>query len=401
MSLLGTSWDDPKTAAILGLAGGLLQGNAGAGIQQGLLGAQRQSQINTQNQRQAAADAREAEQFGIQKQQWQAQADALKQKAFNEAQVRALLPKLASGEIDAQTAIAAGIPIELVKGIKEAPNLGRSKVARTAETMGPDGQKQIVQLDEYGQPVGQGMAGYVAPQLVNLGDRQVFTTPTAGAAFNVGMSPADRERIAQGWASNNIARQRLDLDRNQGQYQFNADLGGYVPKAPGGQFVPLQGAPNAGQPKLTEGEAKNTLYLGQMRDASKTLSQLESQGITARPAQVAATGSPYTNWLAGSDAQQVAQTQRQWAEAYLRAKTGAAATQGEVENNIRTFFPVVGDSAKVIEQKRIARQQAEKDMETPAGRGASRVTSAPSQSTSMPAAPGKLGSGSFRILSVE
>lgn len=216
MSLLGTSWDDPKTAAILGLAGGLLQGNAGAGIQQGLLGAQRQSQINTQNQRQAASDAREAEQFGIQKQQWQAQADALKQKAFNEAQVRALLPKLASGEIDAQTAIAAGIPIELVKGIKEAPNLGRSKVARTAETMGPDGQKQIVQLDEYGQPVGQGMAGYVAPQLVNLGDRQVFTTPTAGAAFNVGMSPAERQRIAQGWASNNIAQQRLAFDMTGG-----------------------------------------------------------------------------------------------------------------------------------------------------------------------------------------
>lgn len=46
MSLFGTSWDDPKTAAIMGLAGGLLQGNAGAGLQQGLLGYQRQAQIN-------------------------------------------------------------------------------------------------------------------------------------------------------------------------------------------------------------------------------------------------------------------------------------------------------------------------------------------------------------------
>lgn len=59
MSLFGTSWDDPKTAAIMGLAGGLLQGNAGAGLQQGLLGAQRQSQLNAQNARQAKMDARE------------------------------------------------------------------------------------------------------------------------------------------------------------------------------------------------------------------------------------------------------------------------------------------------------------------------------------------------------
>lgn len=64
MSFFGTSWDDPKTAAIMGLAGGLLQGNAGAGLQQGLLGYQRQSQLNRataaedrQNARQDRLDA--------------------------------------------------------------------------------------------------------------------------------------------------------------------------------------------------------------------------------------------------------------------------------------------------------------------------------------------------------
>jgi anti-sigma28 factor (negative regulator of flagellin synthesis) len=230
MSFFGTSWEDPKTAAIMGLAGGLLQGNAGAGLQQGLLGYQRQAQINNQNQRLSAADAREAEQFGIQKQQWQAQADAAKAKQFNEQRVRELLPKVATGELDAASAIAGGVPADLVKAIKEAGNLGRSKVARTAEVMGPNGQKQIVQLDEFGQPVGEGMAGYVAPQLVNLGDRQVFTTPQAGAAFNVGMSPADRQRIAQGWASQNIAQQRLAFDMQGGAE-------GMKPKLVDGQWV--------------------------------------------------------------------------------------------------------------------------------------------------------------------
>lgn len=66
MSLFGTSWDDPKTAAIMGLAGGLLQGNAGAGLQQGLLGYQRQSAINNQNARQQKLDARDDEQYAKQ-----------------------------------------------------------------------------------------------------------------------------------------------------------------------------------------------------------------------------------------------------------------------------------------------------------------------------------------------
>ena len=56
MGLLGTSWDDPKTAAIMGLASGLLQGNVGAGLQMGLQGHQRQSQLNRENTRQEARD---------------------------------------------------------------------------------------------------------------------------------------------------------------------------------------------------------------------------------------------------------------------------------------------------------------------------------------------------------
>lgn len=66
MSLFGTSWDDPKTAAIMGLAGGLLQGNAGAGLQQGLLGYQRQSAINNQNDRQQKLDMRADEDYAKQ-----------------------------------------------------------------------------------------------------------------------------------------------------------------------------------------------------------------------------------------------------------------------------------------------------------------------------------------------
>lgn len=146
--------------------------------------------------------------------------------------------------------------------------------------------------------------------------------------------------------TNAVATERLNFDRAGG--------------------VAAAGGANG---KLTEAEGKNTLYLSQMRDASNTLDTLEK----ASPVMVAATGSPYTNWMAGKNAQKVGQTQRQWAEAYLRAKTGAAATAGEVDNNIRTFFPVVGDDDETIAQKAAARKQAENDMEIPAGRGADRA----------------------------
>lgn len=229
MSLFGTSWDDPKTAAIMGLAGGLLQGNAGAGLQQGLLGAQRQSQLNAQSQRMMAQDAMEAEKFGFQKKQWQADLDAKQRASFDAERVRDILGKVVTGEVDAPTAIAAGVPADLIKAVKESKDYGRPKGTRQIEVDDGKGGKRIALVDDYGQEVA-GYAGYVPPQLVNLGDRQVFTTPTAGAAFKVGMSPSERDASARGWASNRLAQDRFAFDQQGGAE-------GMKPKLVDGQWV--------------------------------------------------------------------------------------------------------------------------------------------------------------------
>lgn len=396
MSLFGTSWEDPKTAAIMGLAGGLLQGNAGAGLQQGLLGYQRQAQINNQTARQSKYDAREDEEFALKKTEAQRKIDSDKL-------MRETL-KQAATELQAGTfnpAKYAGVlPAETLKGFVEMPNWGRSEVARTVKGVGPDGREYEYREDKYGQRMGDALPQYRAPLMQDLGGQVAALDPYTlqpKAQFGKSMTPDGRAADARGWASNDLARQRLEMDRGQGQYQFNADLGGYVPKAPGGQFVPLAGAPNAGAPKLTEGEAKAGLYLGQMRSATDTLGQLDKRGVTARPELVALAGSTIGNYLAPKEAQQIAQVRNQWSEAYLRAKTGAAATQGEVDLNNRTFFPQPGDSQAVIEQKAQARIQAEMDMQMPAGRAAQRTQIAPQPQPKQ----GQLGSGSFRILSVE
>lgn len=166
-------------------------------------------------------------------------------------------------------------------------------------------------------------------------------------------------------ASNKPERQAQIIQTDSGPMQL---VNGQAVPIMGPDGKPVRGttAGAGGSKPLTEGQAKGSLFLGQMRSATTELDKLP----TVSPVSTAMTGNTMTNWAAGKDAQKVAQLQNQWAEAYLRAKTGAAATEGEVKGNIRTFFPVVGDGPEVIKQKNQMRRQAEQDMIPTAGPGA-------------------------------
>jgi hypothetical protein len=103
-----------------------------------------------------------------------------------------------------------------------------------------------------------------------------------------------------------------------------------------------------------------------MQSASREFDQIQSEGFvpgaTTSQAQVELAGTPLRA-LANPLAQRAQQSQAQWAESYLRYKTGAAATEGEVKRNINTFFPKIGETdPKVIEQKARMRKQAEEDV---------------------------------------
>lgn len=126
---------------------------------------------------------------------------------------------------------------------------------------------------------------------------------------------------------------------------------------------------------LTESEAKGSLYYSQMSGAREEISRLVGFDVDSLANQMAvrAANRDSTNWLAPEKAQQYNQAAQQWAEAYLRVKTGAAATEGEVKNNARTFFPQPGDSVAVINQKNRMRTAAEADVGIVAGRGRSQV----------------------------
>jgi len=80
---------------------------------------------------------------------------------------------------------------------------------------------QIVTLDKSGNVLGEGRQGYVAPQLVDTGDKKQFVTPQAGQSFNVGLSPYQNQSLNLRGESNAILR-----DGNQVQRENNIILGG-------------------------------------------------------------------------------------------------------------------------------------------------------------------------------
>ena len=124
---------------------------------------------------------------------------------------------------------------------------------------------------------------------------------------------------------------------------------------------------------LTEAQGKASAFQSQMVSASNAVKGLEAAGFdpTSFKSQTAVRLAGGTaNPLVPVTAQQYKQAQDQWSEAYLRFKTGAAATEPEVLRNNRTFFPVFGDKPDQIAQKALAREQAERDIGIAAGRGA-------------------------------
>lgn len=149
------------------------------------------------------------------------------------------------------------------------------------------------------------------------------------------------------------------VDVNTGQPVF------FQPSKTGGAPTIVPGVAPEGK-AATESQAKAAAFGSQMKSASQEFEQIQAEGFapgaTKSQVGVELAGTPLRG-LADPLAQRAQQSQAQWAEAYLRYKTGAAATEAEVRRNIATFFPKIGETdPKVIEQKARMRRQAEEDV---------------------------------------
>jgi hypothetical protein len=147
----------------------------------------------------------------------------------------------------------------------------------------------------------------------------------------------------------------------------------FVPKVPGlpikdisGNIVTNPQIKPKEEKAATESQAKAATFFSQMTSASDELRKLQQEGFDPSSpisqTAVSLAGTPLRG-IAGQQAQRAKQIQEQWAEAFLRIKTGAAAQKQEVKLNIETFFPKFGETdPQIIAQKERARAQAEQDV---------------------------------------
>lgn len=130
--------------------------------------------------------------------------------------------------------------------------------------------------------------------------------------------------------------------------------------------TPITGATR--DPKFTEGETNAYGFQQRMRSAENTIRDLEAKGYTQPGLKDrAAEAIPVIgHGLTSSDYQQFDSAKRDFITAVLRKESGAAIGAEEYATEEKKYFPMPGDKPPVIEQKRIARQNAIKAMQAAA-----------------------------------
>lgn len=147
-----------------------------------------------------------------------------------------------------------------------------------------------------------------------------------------------------------------------------------IPAPPSGYFYKDPTNPSAGlsaieggpAEKPTEGQTMTAGYADRMIDASRQISELTSSGFN--PAAIAEAGpAAISNFLASPNYQTYRAAQEDWVRAKLRKESGAVIGEEEMDREISTYFPKMGDSKKVIDRKEKQRKTAEQAMSRAAG----------------------------------
>lgn len=118
--------------------------------------------------------------------------------------------------------------------------------------------------------------------------------------------------------------------------------------------------PGDSEKPLSEGQAKAVAFASRMLSSDKTLAELARKGAsTTLPGATrnSAVGDVVTA-LSPPEQQQLVQAKRDFVNAVLRRESGAVISPDEFANAERQYFPQIGDSRQVIEQKARNRRTA-------------------------------------------
>jgi hypothetical protein len=154
------------------------------------------------------------------------------------------------------------------------------------------------------------------------------------------------------------ARESNKNGRIPSGYRQTAD--GTLEFIPGGPADPSS-KPAGGKP-LNEGQSKALLFGTRMKEANDILEAMavkgvDQPGLMKRAADAVGMGGA-ANFTQSNEQQQVEQAQRDFINATLRRESGAAIAESEFSNAKQQYFPQMGDSAEVREQKKRNREVA-------------------------------------------
>lgn len=269
--------------------------------------------------------------------------------------------------------LAAEFPeqAELLQKLASARDWGAPEVARTVETVGPDGRPVTLQLDKQGRPVGQAMGQWKAPERVDTGSEVQFVDPVTLSrlgALGKTMTPGEKASNALGWSNNAISRERLAIDTAQADKpQWDAERGLLINPRTGQATPAMQGGQPVGpkQKEMTDAQAKALLFGSRARESDALIEQLRQSGVS-QPGLMKRMAQSVPEWMGGgesgamgtiwnasqsADQQSVEQAQRDFVNAILRRESGAVISPQEFNNARQQYFPQPGDEPKVIEQK--------------------------------------------------
>ena len=127
---------------------------------------------------------------------------------------------------DVEGALKLGLTPDMIEKYANLNNIGKQEAKDWQDIEGPNGAKIRQAFDKFGQPIGSGVSGYVAPVQVNQGGGGItFAKPVAGQKFPVTMTATEKDASARGWAGVNQGNQRLALDEKK--FALDTANGGY------------------------------------------------------------------------------------------------------------------------------------------------------------------------------
>lgn len=171
----------------------------------------------------------------------------------------------------------------------------------------------------------------------------------------------------------NLTDSRAREKLNAGRWQNDMARGVQVNMATGEtRPITVNGAPMAPKDDAPEAMLKAAGYADRMNKAAKILN---TQSAAGKPGFIETAGQSsliapnmIANAARSPERQQYHQAAEDWVRAKLRQESGAVIADEEMNREIRTYFPQIGDSDAVIGQKKQARAVAEHAMKTAAGR---------------------------------